>query len=110
MSIPDVADLVVIAARVLEIDPREALDLTDLPAAEAALARARNRRGESAGQVAAALLAALIRHRPLAAGNRQGALPAGPSNPRPAKLRALPPPGPPPPGPAPRPHPPNPRR
>ncbi len=74
MSIPDVADLVVIAARVLEIDPREALDLTDLPAAEAALARARNRRGESAGQVAAALLAALIRHRPLAAGNRQVAL------------------------------------
>jgi hypothetical protein len=49
MSIPDVADLVVIAARVLETDTREALDLIDLPAAEAALARARNRRGEPAG-------------------------------------------------------------
>jgi hypothetical protein len=47
MSIPDVADLVVIAAPVLDIDTREALDLIDLPA-EAALARARNRRGEPA--------------------------------------------------------------
>src|SRR5258708_38537509 len=95
MSIPDVADLVVIAARVLEIDPREALDLTDLPAAEAALARARNRRGESAGQVAAALLAALIRHRPLAAGNRQVALLAGPAKLRPPDLGLHLPPAPP---------------
>src|SRR5258708_28154690 len=99
MSIPDVADLVVIAARVLEIDPREALDLTDLPAAEAALARARNRRGESAGQVAAALLAALIRHRPLAAGNRQVAPLAVLPYPRRPHPRFPPPPATPPPAP-----------
>src|SRR6266446_4802972 len=52
MSIPDVADLVVIAARVLEIDTDEALDLIDAPAAEAALSDARNRYSEPAGQVA----------------------------------------------------------
>ncbi len=74
MNVPDVADLVVITARVLEIDTREAFDLIDLPAAEAALAQARNRRGEPVGQVAAALLAGLIWHRPLAQGNRQLAL------------------------------------
>jgi prophage maintenance system killer protein len=65
---------VVIAARVLEIDTREALDLIDLPAAEAALAQARNRRGKPAEQVAAALLTGLIRRRPLARGSRQVAL------------------------------------
>jgi hypothetical protein len=37
MTIPDVADLVTIAARVLEIGTGEVLDLIDLPAAEAAL-------------------------------------------------------------------------
>jgi prophage maintenance system killer protein len=74
MSIPDVADLIVIAARVLEIDTGETLDLIDLPAAEAALAEARNKRGESAEQVAAVLLTGLIRHRPLPRGNRQVAL------------------------------------
>src|SRR5260370_14077105 len=74
MSIPDVSDLVAIAARVLEIDTGEALDLIDVPAAEAALGEARNRRGEPAGLVAAALLTGLIRHRPLPRGNRQVAL------------------------------------
>ncbi|HEV2373521.1 MAG TPA: Clp protease N-terminal domain-containing protein [Streptosporangiaceae bacterium] len=74
MSIPDAADLIVIAARVLGIDTRDALGLIDLPAAEAALAEARNRHGEPAGQVAAALLTGLIRHRPLPQGNRQVAL------------------------------------
>src|SRR5260370_32423225 len=74
MSIPDVSDLVTIAARVLEIDTGEALDLIDVPAAEAALGEARNRRGEPAGLVAAALLTGLIRHRPLPRGNRQVAL------------------------------------
>jgi len=74
MSIPDAADLITIAARVLEIDTRAALDLIDLPAAEAALAEAQNRRGEPVEQVAAALLTGLIRHRPLPRGNRQVAL------------------------------------
>jgi prophage maintenance system killer protein len=73
MSIPDAADLVVIAARVLEIDTGEALDLIDVPAAEAALREARCRRGEPA-EVAAALLTGLIRHRLLPQGNRQVAL------------------------------------
>lgn len=74
MSTPDVADLIVIAARVLDIDTREALDLIDLPAAEAALAEAQNRHGEPVEQVAAALLTALIRQRPLPRDNRQVAL------------------------------------
>ncbi len=74
MSIPDVADLITIAARVLEIDTGEAVDLIDVPAAEAALSEARAMYGEPAGQVAAALLTGLIRHRPLARGNRQVAL------------------------------------
>jgi hypothetical protein len=74
VSIPDVADLITIAARVLEIDAAEALDLIDLTAAEAALCEARNRSGEPAAQVAAALLAGLIRHSPLVRGNRQVAL------------------------------------
>jgi len=73
MSIPDVADLVVIAARVLEIDTDQALDLIDMPAAEAALREARNRHGEPA-EVAAGLLTGLIRHNPLPRGNRQVAL------------------------------------
>src|SRR5260370_15800799 len=74
MSSPDVADLITIAARVLEIDTGEAVDLIDVPAAEAALSEARAMYGEPAGQVAAALLTGLIRHRPLARGNRQVAL------------------------------------
>lgn len=74
MSIPDIADLITIAARVLEIDTNEAFDLIDVPAAEAALGEARNRRGEPTGQVAAALLTGLIRYPPLPRGNRQVAL------------------------------------
>jgi prophage maintenance system killer protein len=79
MSTPDVADLIVIAARVLDIDTCEALDLIDLPAAEAALAEAalaeaQTGRGEPVEQVAAALLTGLIRHRPLPRGNQQVAL------------------------------------
>jgi prophage maintenance system killer protein len=74
MSIPDAADLIVIAARVLEIGTSEVLDLIELPTAEAALAEARNRRGEPVEQVAAALLTGLIRHRPLPRGNMQVAL------------------------------------
>ncbi len=74
MSTPDVADLIVIAARVLDIDTHEALDLIDLPAAEAALAEAQNRHGEPVEQAAAALLTALIRHHPLPRDNRQVAL------------------------------------
>jgi len=74
VSIPDAADLITIAARVLEIDAAEALDLIDLTAAEAALGQARNRSGEPAAQVAAALLTGLIRHSPLLRGNRQVAL------------------------------------
>ncbi len=73
MSIPDVADLVTIAARVLDIDAGEAVDLIDVPAAEAALSGARSSHGEPA-EVAAALLTGLIRHRPLQRGNRQVAL------------------------------------
>ena len=74
MSIPDVADLITIAARVLEIDTDLALDLIDVPAAEAALAEASNRHSEPTEQVAAALLTGLIRHHPLQRGNRQVAL------------------------------------
>ena len=74
MSTRDVADLIVIAARVLEIDTCEALDLIDLSAAEAALAQVRNGRREPVEQVAAALLTGLIRHRPLPRGNPQVAL------------------------------------
>jgi hypothetical protein len=63
MSIPDVADLITIAARVLEIDAGEAVDLIDVPDAEAALSGARTSDGEPA-EVAAALLTGLIRHHP----------------------------------------------
>ncbi len=74
MSTPGVADLIVIAARVLQIDTSEALDLIDLPAAEAALAQARNGRGEPVEQAAATLLTGLIQHHPLPRGNQQVAL------------------------------------
>jgi prophage maintenance system killer protein len=74
MSVPDVADLVAIAARVLDIGTGEALDLVDVQAAEAAVEEARGRHGEPAEQVAAALLTELIRRRPVPRGNRQVAL------------------------------------
>jgi hypothetical protein len=74
MSIPDLADLIVIAARVLEIDTCQALDLIDVPAAEAALAQARNRRGAPVEETAAALLTGLINNRPLPRDNSTVAL------------------------------------
>jgi prophage maintenance system killer protein len=75
MSRLEVADLVVIAARALELEPVDALELIDLEAAEAALADARrwcDRDPVEAG--AAAVLVGLVRHRPLARGNQQVAL------------------------------------
>jgi prophage maintenance system killer protein len=75
MSRLEVADLVVIAARALDLEPAAALELLDVEAAEAALADARrwcDRDPVEAG--AAALLVGLLRHRPLARGNQQVAL------------------------------------
>jgi len=76
-----VADLVIIAARTLGLDTGQVLDLLDPPAAERALDHARpgsdpadaGRAADAAGQ-AAALLHALVRHRPLRNGNQQVAL------------------------------------
>jgi prophage maintenance system killer protein len=70
-----VADLVVISARVLELPPPAVLDLLDLEAAEAALAEAgRWCERDPVAEGAAALVAGLIRHRPLPRGNQQVAL------------------------------------
>ena len=75
MSRLEVADLVVIAARTLELEPAAALELIDLEAAEAALADARRWCDRDPVEVgAAALLVGLVRHRPLARGNQQVAL------------------------------------
>jgi hypothetical protein len=75
MSRLEVADLVVIAARTLELEPAAALDLLDVEAAEAALAEARRWCDRDPVEVgAAALLVGLVRHRPLARGNQQIAL------------------------------------
>jgi prophage maintenance system killer protein len=77
MSRLEVADLVVIAARTLELEPAAALDLLDPELAEAALAEAgRWCERDPVAEGGAALLAGLIRHRPLARGNRQVALAA----------------------------------
>jgi len=77
MSRLEVADLVVIAARVLDLRPAAALDLLDLEAAEAALAEAGRWCERDPVEVgAAALLAGLVGHHPLARGNRQVALAA----------------------------------
>jgi prophage maintenance system killer protein len=77
MSRLEVADLVVIAARVLDLEPAAALELLDLEAAEAALAEAGRWCDRDPVEVgAAALLAGLLRHRPLARGNQQVALAA----------------------------------
>jgi prophage maintenance system killer protein len=77
MSRIDVADLVVIAARVLDLEPDAALALVDLEAAEAALAEAgRWCQRDPVAEGAAALLAGLVGHRPLARGNRPVALAA----------------------------------
>ncbi|GAA2608802.1 Clp protease N-terminal domain-containing protein [Actinomadura fulvescens] len=82
------ADLVAIAARLLNVDTPQALALVDLPAAEAALNEAAlnkptldeagpgdgTKGGAAIERQAAALLVALIRHRPFARANRQVAL------------------------------------
>ena len=76
-----IADLVIIAARTLGLDTGQVLDLLDPSAAERALDHARpgsdpadaGRAADAAGQ-AAALLHALVRHRPLRNGNQQVAL------------------------------------
>ena len=71
----ELADLVVIASRTLSLDTGRALRLLDPAAAEHALAQARQG-GEPADPAsrAAALLAALVRQRPLRRGNQQVAL------------------------------------
>jgi prophage maintenance system killer protein len=73
----EVADLVVIASRTLELDTDQALDLLDPVAAERALAQAWSG-GDSDDPVsrAAALLHALVTERPLRRGNQQVALAA----------------------------------
>jgi prophage maintenance system killer protein len=73
----DLADLVVIAGRALELDSDAVLELLDLEAADAALAASRAEAGTSADRperVAAVLLVELVRRRPLARGNGQVAL------------------------------------
>jgi len=73
----DLADLVVIASRTLGLDTGQVLDLLDPAAAERALALVRpgGGPGDPAG-LAAALLRALVRERPLRRGNQQVALAA----------------------------------
>ena len=73
----EVADLVVIASRTLGLDTGQVLDLLDTAAAEHALAQAQP--GSAPGDpasLAAALLHALVRRRPLRRGNQQVALAA----------------------------------
>src|ERR1035438_5859457 len=69
----DLGALVVIAARALGQDVPAVLDLMDVAAAEAALAEA-DSAGRDPDDRAAALLCALIRHRPLTRGNEQAAV------------------------------------
>ena len=73
----EVADLVVIAGRVLGLDTARALDLLDSGAAERALAQVRpdSDPGDLA-RPAAVLLCALVREQPLRRGNQQVALAA----------------------------------
>jgi prophage maintenance system killer protein len=69
------ADLVVVAGRTLELDTDRVLDLLDPTAAEAALARARSGGDDDEpARQAAALLRALVDQRPLRRGNQQVAL------------------------------------
>ncbi len=71
----DLGALVVVAGRVLEVDVPAVLDLLDVSAAEAAIAEAGSpAAGGEPAERAAALLSALIRHRPLARGNDQAAM------------------------------------
>jgi Clp amino terminal domain, pathogenicity island component len=71
----DLGTLVVVAGRALGQDAPAVFDLLDVAAAEAALADARSpAAGGEPAERAAALLSALIRHRPLARGNDQAAV------------------------------------
>ena len=71
----DLGTLVVIAGRALELDAPAVLDLLDVSAAEIALAEAESpAAGDTPAERAAALLSALIRHRPLSRGNDQAAV------------------------------------
>jgi prophage maintenance system killer protein len=73
----DLGALVVIAARALDEDVPAVLDLMDVAAAEAALAEAESAGPGAASDPAAraaALLTALIQHRPLPRGNQQTAV------------------------------------
>ena len=73
----EVADLVVIAGRTLELDTDRALELLDPTAAEHALAQARSGAdNDDPASEAAWLLHALVRQRPLPRGNQQVALAA----------------------------------
>ena len=73
----EVADLVVIASRTLQLDTDRVLELLDLTAAEHALAEARSGAGsEDPASQAAWLLLALVRQRPLRRGNQPVALAA----------------------------------
>jgi len=71
----EVADLVLIAGRALDLDTDGVLNLLDSAAAEAALAQARSGgdRADPASR-AGGLLHALVRHQPLRRGNQQVAL------------------------------------
>jgi hypothetical protein len=68
----EVPDLVVVATRVLELDPDEALELIDLDVAARAVRMARC--DGPPEQAAARLLRALLRHRPLAERNAEVAV------------------------------------
>jgi prophage maintenance system killer protein len=72
-----VADLVLVASRVLDVDTDAVLDMLDVDAAETALAAAALPESlslDDPARPAAALLSALLRHRPLRHGNEQVAL------------------------------------
>jgi hypothetical protein len=72
-----IADLAVIASRTLGLDTGQVLDLLDTEAAERALAQARPGSGPGGTcRMAAALLCALVRERPLQYGNQPVALAA----------------------------------
>lgn len=71
------ADLVLIAGRVLDLDTDAVLDQMDVAAAEAALADATEgaqRSGDEPARTATTLIGALLRRRPLPHGNEQVAL------------------------------------
>jgi hypothetical protein len=70
-----VADLVVIASRALQVDSAAALDLVDLEAAQAALAATPPQHApDDPASHAAVLLHALVRHHPFRRANQQLAL------------------------------------